>query len=89
MNKMKTICWSLVVLALNTNSTYAEETQVSGKALFEGRCGGLCHQLPEPDRLNAQQWKRVLLTMQKRMQQRGMPPLTEQEVSAVLDYLMN
>ncbi len=57
-----------------------------GKALFEARCAA-CHQLPEPDMLTANQWKRLLQLMQKRMQQAGMPPLDEEEFAQVHAYL--
>jgi len=62
------------------------EQQAEGKALFEARCAA-CHQLPEPDMLKPGQWKRLLLLMQKRMQQAGMPPLDEEEFARVYDYL--
>lgn len=62
------------------------EQQAQGKALFEARCA-ICHQLPEPDMLKPKQWKRLLLLMQKRMRQAGMPPLDEEEFAQVYDYL--
>jgi mono/diheme cytochrome c family protein len=57
-----------------------------GKQIFETRCGA-CHQLPEPAMLKAKQWRLVLMTMQKRMQQNGLPPLSEDELALVLKYL--
>ena len=57
-----------------------------GKQLFETRCA-TCHQLPEPTMLKLKQWRLVLKTMQKRMQQNGLPPLTEEEFALVLNYL--
>lgn len=57
-----------------------------GKQLFETRCAA-CHQLPEPTMLKIKQWRLVLATMQKRMQQNGLPPLTEEEFALVLNYL--
>lgn len=58
----------------------------SGQQLFEGYCA-MCHQLPDPEMLNARQWQRVMLTMQKRMQQADMTPLNDDEFAAILDYL--
>jgi uncharacterized membrane protein len=56
------------------------------KDLFEGRCQ-MCHQLPEPDMLRAKQWRLILTTMQQRMQQAGVPPLTEDETETILEYI--
>lgn len=58
----------------------------TGRQLFEHRCVG-CHQLPEPDALTPTQWATVLQTMQKRMNQFGLTPLTTEEYEAVLTYL--
>lgn len=85
MSRLKTLLWLALVVCVFP--VQAEEISTSGKVIFEARCGGLCHQLPEPDMLNARQWKRVLHTMQKRMQQRGMTPLTNLEFTKVLEYL--
>jgi len=80
---MKWMIGSMLALALST--VQADEVD-EGKALFEARCG-VCHQLPEPDMLNAKQWRFVLQTMQARMRQSGMEPLTEQEMAQVEGYL--
>ena len=78
---MKTILL-LCLLAFSAVGMADEE----GKHIFEGRCVS-CHQLPEPDTLSPKQWRLVLLTMQKRMQQNGLPPLSEEEFALVLKYL--
>ena len=72
--------------ALLTTTAAAQENVEKGKALFESRCP-LCHQVPEPSMLKLGQWRRSLHTMQKRMQQSGMSPLSESEFQQVLDYL--
>lgn len=64
----------------------AQDTIEQGKILFEARCP-VCHQLPEPSMLKLKQWQRLLTTMQKRMQQAGMSPLSDSEFQQVLDYL--
>ncbi len=56
------------------------------KSLFEGRCQ-MCHQLPEPGMLRPKQWRLILTTMQQRMQQAGVPQLTEEETEMVLEYI--
>jgi cytochrome c5 len=64
----------------------AAEREAWAKNLFEGRCQ-MCHQLPEPGMLKPQQWKLILMTMQQRMQQAGVPSLTEDETERLLEYL--
>ena len=64
----------------------AAEREAWAKSLFEGRCQ-MCHQLPEPDMLKPNQWKLILMTMQQRMQQANVPPLTEDETERLLEYL--
>ncbi len=56
------------------------------KSLFEGRCQ-MCHQLPEPTMLKPKQWRLILTTMQQRMQQAGVPQLTEEETEMILEYI--
>ena len=56
------------------------------KSLFEGRCQ-MCHQLPEPSMLRPNQWRLILGTMQQRMQQAGVPPLTADETEMVLEHI--
>ena len=64
----------------------AAEREAWAKSLFEGRCQ-MCHQLPEADMLTPSQWKLILMVMQQRMQQAGVPPLTEDETGRLLEYL--
>ena len=65
--------------------TNAEETSLA-KETFMTRCA-LCHQLPEPTMLSPRQWQAILITMQTRMQQAGIPVLTQQETDLILAYL--
>lgn len=78
------VLWSLLL----PGTVFAAEADVAaGKAMFDGRCGQLCHQVPDPDQLTIGQWQRVLATMQKRMRQFGMPALSPQELEQLLAYL--
>ena len=63
-----------------------DERSAFQKSLFEGRCQ-MCHQLPEPGMLRPKQWRLILGTMQQRMQQAGVPPLTDEETEMVLEYI--
>ena len=62
------------------------DRSADAKSLFEGRCQ-MCHQLPEPGMLKPKQWKLILGTMQQRMQQAGVPPLTGEETDMILEYI--
>jgi hypothetical protein len=57
-----------------------------GALTFSARCGG-CHALPHPERLSYQGWLRLLPLMERRIAERGMPPLSETERSEILVYL--
>ena len=77
----------LLLLLLTFASQIGAETTIDpGQPLFEGYCA-TCHQLPDPQMLNGRQWKMVMLTMQKRMQQANMTPLSDEEFQLILNYL--
>jgi len=75
----------LSYLASTAPSTSSEATTLA-KATFTAHCA-LCHQLPEPTMLRPKQWQAILITMQTRMQQAGIPPLTQAQTDLILDYL--
>ena len=64
----------------------SSDRSVDSKSLFEGMCQ-MCHQLPEPGMLRPKQWRLILKTMQQRMQQAGVPQMTEDETEMVLEYI--
>ena len=72
--------------AESTDIDNSTDTSADAKSLFEGRCQ-MCHQLPEPGMLRPKQWKLILTTMQQRMQQAGVPPLTGEETEMILEYI--
>ena len=74
-----------MVVGVETEKTEAE-AGVDAKSLFEGRCQ-MCHQLPDPDMLKPAQWRLILVTMQQRMEQAGVPPLTKDETDLILEYI--
>ena len=76
----------LFVLLLMVNLGSAEPEVLDGKSLFESRCS-VCHQLPDPEMLNPRQWAWVIKTMQTRMQQANIVPLSEDEVATIMRYL--
>ncbi len=81
---IRTLC--SLLLCLTSVSVMAASESEQGEQLFQSRCA-LCHALPEPDMLNASQWRVVLGTMQKRMQQAGMSPLSGEELERVFVHL--
>ncbi len=53
---------------------------------YAARCG-TCHAAPHPRRLAYSAWQALLPLMERRMQERGLDPLTETERSQILAYL--
>jgi mono/diheme cytochrome c family protein len=76
----------LFLFAIFWTPAHAEDME-KGKQLFEFKCG-LCHQLPDPAKFKPAQWREVLQTMQGRMKQFGMQPLTDEEHANVLAYII-
>ena len=72
--------------AESTDIDSSADRSADAKSLFEGRCQ-MCHQLPEPGMLKPKQWRLILGTMQQRMQQAGVPPLTGDETEMILEYI--
>jgi hypothetical protein len=64
------------------------ELKTDGELMFNAICGGMCHEAPEPSALNEKQWPIVLNKMQQRMNQMGIPPLSEAHRDVILDYLL-
>lgn len=63
----------------------AEEDK-KGADIYNSNCQ-ICHQLPEPEMLRPAQWSLVLKTMQKRMEENDIEPLSGEEMEAVIKYL--
>lgn len=85
---MRKTLWAALFYAVLAASANAEtaETADEGAALFEARCA-LCHQLPDPAMLKPRQWDSILTVMQKRIEQKGMAPLPDDEVKAMREFL--
>ncbi len=73
-------------VAVYADEVASNDNSADAKSLFEGRCQ-MCHQLPEPGMLRPNQWRLILGTMQQRMQQAGVPPLTSEETEMILGYI--
>lgn len=85
---MKSITLSIIFLLLSALPLIAEDLEKGeGKELFELRCGGMCHQLPDPEMLKVKQWRMILGVMQQRMKQKGIEPLTDEELETIFGYL--
>jgi hypothetical protein len=57
-----------------------------GAEAFVSRCS-TCHSLPAPQRHSAQEWEHMVGVMEKRMRERKVPPLTQDERKLILGYL--
>ena len=78
------------ILAYTSTSLFAADADSdveAGRQIFEIRCADTCHQAPAASRLRPKQWRIVLNTMQTRMTDAGMNPLTEKEIQQLLQYL--
>jgi hypothetical protein len=64
---------------LPEQGTYAERTYVN-------RCGG-CHAPFPPAAMTSAMWQIQVRMMQERIAQAGLPPLTDGQREAILDYL--
>lgn len=77
----------MVLFGLATAVQAEDETYLAGEEIFEFRCADTCHDQPDVQQFTPKQWRIVLNTMQKRMDQSGMERMTEQEFEPVLHYL--
>jgi mono/diheme cytochrome c family protein len=64
---------------LPEQGTYAER-------IYANRCGG-CHAPFPPAAMTSAMWQMQVRMMQERIARAGMPPLTEDQREAILDYL--
>ncbi len=62
------------------------ESESSAALLYTQRCGG-CHRLYPPNVMTAATWDAMLQRMQGEMRRRGFPPLDDEEMRVLGDYL--
>ena len=65
----------------------SDSNALSGEEVFTTFCADACHQAPDRSRLNPNQWRVVLNTMQTRMTSSGRAPLNEGQTLRLLEYL--
>jgi hypothetical protein len=63
------------------------EPDSPGAQLYRERCDGGCHRIFAPSTLKYEMWKVQVDRMQGELVRRGLPPLTTEERTTVLDYL--
>ena len=78
---------SLHAEELNEVDVESDSNALSGEEIFTTFCADACHQAPDRSRLNANQWRVVLNTMQTRMTSSGRAPLSEDQTQRLLEYL--
>lgn len=83
---MKSII-TIIIILFFIMATFRPLQADEGKELFNLRCGGFCHQLPEPSMLTAKQWRMIMTVMQQRMKQKGIDQLTDEEFETIFIYL--
>jgi cytochrome c5 len=68
------------------NPAALPDSESAGAMLLKQRCGQ-CHGVPAPSVHTADHWPGVLYRMQNRMGQKGVRPLTDDELRTLTDYL--
>jgi len=86
MKRMTLIMFLVLVAGCASTPTPIPDPGSAGARVFKERCSG-CHALAHPKRLGYNEWERKLELMERRMEQRRMPPLTPEERRAILGYL--
>ncbi len=72
--------------AVRHGGTSIPQAGTADAQVYIDRCSS-CHVLPHPKRLGYEGWTAVVAVMEKRIAERGMLPLDEQERQSILDYL--
>jgi len=57
-----------------------------GAQVFSARCS-ICHATPHPGRHSMPEWLQLLPLMDRRMSERGMPVLDDEERQTIIAYL--
>ncbi|MDH5542397.1 MAG: hypothetical protein OEY64_05480 [Nitrospinota bacterium] len=83
---MKVVLLALSLLFALPFPAAADEIE-EGKKLYKFICADNCHQIPDPEMLNAKQWKLVINKMQKRMAHKGMEPINDTDANLIYLYL--
>lgn len=68
-------------------STKLPEPESKAAKLYASRCSTGCHRVFAPQSLKYEMWKIQVDRMQDVLARHGMPPLTAEERSIILDYL--
>ncbi len=77
---------ALVAMATPACTPKLPEPDSAGAKLYTGRCN-TCHRLYAPSSLKFEMWKFQVDRMQGELTRRGLPPLTVEERTTLLDYL--
>lgn len=77
---------AVAAAALASACTRLPEPESAGAQLYVARCTS-CHRAYHPQVLKFEMWKLVLGRMQGVMSRNGLPPLNDQEMSTMLEYL--
>ncbi len=83
--KLWFVVLALVGMAIACSPPLPESESREAK-LYHKRCSG-CHRLYAPGVLTAETWSFMVARMQNEFRRRGIPPLTEEEKKAILNYL--
>ncbi len=77
---------ALIVGGLAACTTKLPEPESPAAKLYAARCNG-CHRVYAPSVLKFEMWKVKVAAMQGEMARRGVPPLSAEEQTMLLEYL--
>ncbi|MGE3498894.1 MAG: hypothetical protein AB7N53_13480 [Candidatus Binatia bacterium] len=86
MRRRARLALAVVVLLGTGCDAQLPDPDSAGARLYAVRCTG-CHRLYAPQSMTAAMWQTTVTRMQGELVRRGLPPLTADEQTKLLDYL--
>ncbi len=80
------LCAALSLTACATSGTPLPDSSTKAARTYRAKCS-TCHSVPHPARHTREQWPPLIALMERRMAERRMPGLSEEDRAVILDYL--
>ncbi len=85
MKRLVCIGFPLLLTACAVSTPLPEQESIAFDA-YRKHCGA-CHALPHPGRHTFEAWRQVVTLMERRMEEKGLAPLSTEERDLILAYL--